>query len=98
MYMELDELKTAWQAIDRKITRDNEVSFALYRDRKLDRTLSRLRPMRWGQVIQLIAGIGIVALAGLLWSTKPSGIAVIAAGVAVHLYGIVCIVFAAVVL
>jgi len=96
-FMELDELKSAWQVLDRKITREAEVSFALYRERKLDKTRSTLRPIRRGQVLQLIWGIGIVFLAGLLWSTKPTAVATIAAGVTVQLYGIVCIIFAAVV-
>jgi hypothetical protein len=96
--MEIDELKSAWQVLDRKISRESAIQFAFYRDRKLDQTRSSLLPLRRGQVVQLFAGAGIVLLAGLLWSKKNTDIPNIAAGIAVHLYGIVCIISAAVVL
>lgn len=98
MFMEIDELKSAWQVLDRKISRESAIQFAFYRDRKLEQARSSLQPLRRGQIVQLFAGIGVLLLAGLLWSTKVKGISVIVAGVVVHLYGIACIVSAAVVL
>jgi hypothetical protein len=96
--MEIDELKSAWQVLDQKISRESAIQFAFYRDRKLDQTRSSLLPLRRGQVVQLFAGAGIVLLAGLLWSKKITDIPNIVAGIAVHLYGIACIISAAVVL
>jgi hypothetical protein len=96
--MELDELKSAWQVLDRKLARDSAINLALYRDRKLDQARSSLQGLRRGQVVQLIAGIGIILFAAVLWSRQPTAISIILAGVAVQLYGIACIISAGVVL
>jgi hypothetical protein len=96
--MELDELKSAWQVLDRKLARDSAINLALYRDRKLDQARSSLQGLRRGQVVQLIAGIGIILFAAVLWSKQPTAISIILAGVAVQLYGIACIISAGVVL
>jgi hypothetical protein len=96
--MELDELKSAWQFLDRKLSRESAINLALYRDQKLDQVRFSLQPLRREQVVQLLAGIGIVVFAGFLWSAKPTAISIILAGVAVQLYGIACIISAGVVL
>ena len=96
--MELDELISAWQVLDRKLSRESAINLALYRDRKLDQVRSSLQPLRWQLVVQLLAGIGIVLFAGFLWSTQPRAISIILAGAAVQLYGIACIISAGVML
>jgi len=96
--MELDELKSAWQILDKKISREYTISLASYHERKLEQARSSLQPLRRGQIIQLLAGCGVLIFAVLLWSTKPTAISVIVAGVVVHLYGIASIGFAGVVL
>ncbi len=96
--MELDELKSAWQVLDRKLSRESAINLALYRDRKLDQVRSSLQPLRRQLVAQLLAGIGIILFTGYLWSTQPTAISIILAGVAVQLYGIACIISAGVVL
>lgn len=96
--MELDELKTAWQTLDRRLARDSAINLQLHRDHRLDRMRSSLRPLFWGQVVQVLFGIGFVVLAALLWSSQPTDAAVITAGVTVHAYGIACILVAGIVL
>lgn len=96
--MELDELKSAWQVLDRKLSRESAINLALYRDRKLDQVRSSLQPLRRQLVAQLLAGIGIILFAAVLWSKQPTAISIILAGVAVQLYGIACIISAGVVL
>ncbi len=96
--MELDELKAAWQTLDQRLQREQAISLALYSHHKLDSTRSSLRPLYMGQLVQLFGGILIILLAGLLWSTKPTAIPVIVAGVIVHVYGIACVIMAALVL
>lgn len=96
--MELDELKAAWQSLDQQLKRDHALNLALYTNQKLTSTRSSLRPLVWGQVLQLVMGISVILLAAALWSTRPAAVSVIVAGVMVHVYGIVCIVGAAVML
>ena len=96
--MELDELKSAWQTLDQRLQREEAINLALYKHQKLDSTRSSLRPLHFGQLLQLFGGLFVIFLAGLLWSTKPTAIPVISAGVIVHLYGIACVITAGVVM
>lgn len=96
--MELDELKTAWEALNQQMKRDSAINLAIYTDQKLTSARRTLRPLFWGQALQIFFGIPFVLLAAALWSTKPHAISVIVAGVVVHAYGVGCIVCAGVVI
>ncbi len=86
--MEIDELKQAWQTLGRQLERQEATQFALLRDRKLDKVRRSLRPLFWGQIVQIFFGVLFIALATLLWRSSPSFVSVIVAGVLVHAYGI----------
>jgi hypothetical protein len=96
--MELDDFKSAWQALDQRLARDSAINLQLFRDHRLDKARSSLRPLFWGQVLQMGFGVAFIALAALLWSSKPEVASVIAAGVVVHAYGVACILMAGIVL
>ncbi|MGH8678458.1 MAG: hypothetical protein ACREUQ_08935 [Burkholderiales bacterium] len=96
--MELDELKTAWQALDKRLERDSAINLQLLRDRRIEKARSSLRPLYWGQVMQVLIGLLFIAAAALLWSTQPDAVPVIIAGVVVHAYGVACIMMAGIVL
>ena len=92
--MELDELKVTWQALDRKLQQSNAIQLQLFKDGRLKGMRSSLRPLFWGQVVQLLFGIPFLALAVLLWSSGHDLPAhVIAAGIVVHAYGVAVIAF-----
>jgi hypothetical protein len=97
--MEPDDLKTAWQALNRRLERQDAINLQLLREKKLDRTRSTLRPLLWGQVAQILFGIPFILLAALLWMRAhalPDGLplAALLAGIAVQVYGIATIAFA----
>lgn len=96
--MELDELKSAWQRLDQQLQQQHRLDLQVFRQAKLDRMKSGLRPLFWGQIAQIAFGLPFIALAVLLWASGPQGIAVIAAGVVVHVYGVVTVIAASVVL
>jgi hypothetical protein len=96
--MELDELKSAWQALDRKLELENMLRLDDLRERKLGKVNGSLRPLFWGQIAQILFGIPFIALAALLWMTGPESASVIAAGVVLHAYGVITIITASVVL
>ena len=96
--MELDELRQAWQALGRQLERHDALQLRLLRERRLDRARRHLRPLAWGQALQILVGAGMVALAALLWASAPAIPAAIAAGVCVHLYGLATIAAAGLVL
>ncbi len=96
--MELEELKTTWETLNQHMKRENAISLALYTDRKLANARSRLRPLFFGQILQLFFGLAFLFLAAALWSSGPTAISVIVAGVAVNAYGVGCIIAAGVVM
>jgi hypothetical protein len=96
--MELDEMKAAWETLNQQLKRENAISLAMLTHQKLTSTRSGLRPLVWGQILQILFGIPFLLLAAVLWSTKPHAISVIVAGVVVHAYGIGCIITAGVIL
>jgi hypothetical protein len=96
--MELEELKSAWQALDRQLKRESAITLAMYTDQKLAGARSTLRPLARGQMLQLFGGMLVLLLSGLLWSTGPTAISVIVAGVVVNAYGIASVISAGMVL
>ncbi len=92
--MELDELKATWQSLDRRLQQHNAINLQLFRDSRLDKARSRLRPLFWGQIAQILFGLLFVLMAAALWSRQPETASVVIAGVIVHLYGVVTIALA----
>ena len=97
--MEPEALKAAWQALGRQIERSEAIQFELLRDKKLDRARSSLRPLFWGQLVQVLFGTVFVLLASLLWmraghQAESLPLAVLLAGIVVHAYGIATIALA----
>lgn len=97
--MELDDVKSAWQALDRRLQIDNSLKLHELRERTLAKTRSSLRPLFWGQLMQIVLmGIPCILLAAMLWTSKHTFASVIVAGVVLHAYGVLTIIGAGVVL
>lgn len=90
--MELDDLKSTWQALDRQLQLDNTLKLHDLRERKLDKTRRSLRPLFWGQIAQMVFGLAFILLAALLWMSKPEHASAIVAGILVQAYGIVTVI------
>ena len=96
--MELDDFKSAWQAIDRRLELDNRLKLRDLRERTVHKARGSLRPLFWGQIAQILFGIPFILLAALLWMSEPAHLSSIIAGVLVHAYGVLTIIGAGVVL
>lgn len=95
--MELDEMKLAWQALDSRLDRQYALDVQLFRDRKLDKLKRGLRPLVWGQVLQMLIGaLGLLVLAPI-WVAHWHDPAVLLSGIVMHLYCIGLIVVGALV-
>ena len=81
--MELDDFKSAWQSLDRRLQRDDTLKLHELRERKLDKARGSLRPLYWGQVVQILFGVPFILLASLLWMSHPAHASSIVAGVLV---------------
>ena len=93
--MELDDMKLAWAGLDQRLDKQYALNFQLLRDGKLDKARRGLRPLVWGQAIQLTVGVLVTIWAGAFWATRWHVVHLLICGLLVHLYGILLIVFAA---
>lgn len=92
--MEPDELKTAWQALGQQLERHQHIQWQLLKDSKLDRVRRGLRPLYWGQALQMLLGIGLVVLGIACWSRNVQVPGLFANGILVHAFGVVTLAMA----
>ena len=94
-HSELDDLKAAWQTLNRTLERQHALALHQFREKKLGRCQAGFRPLVIGQIIQIIGG-GLLALCGGSFWVDHLGVAhLMIYGLSVHLYGIMLIVFGA---
>ncbi|TWI01002.1 hypothetical protein IP90_02624 [Luteimonas cucumeris] len=86
--MELDELKAAWQTLDHRLQQHNAINLQLFKDNKLDKARSSLRPLLWGQLLQMGLGIGLILLGVACWTRNTDVAGLLVAGVLVHAFGV----------
>lgn len=95
--MELDEMKLAWQMLDHRLEQQHALNVQMFRDGRLDKMRRGLRPLAWGQALQMVIGVlGLLVLAPI-WIAHRNDPAVLISGVAVHVYCVGLIVLGAVV-
>src|SRR5688572_5439974 len=63
-YMELDDLKQAWQALDERIVVVHTLQTDTLKELKLDQAASVLRPVRWLLWLQIALGLAFAVLLG----------------------------------
>lgn len=94
--MELDDLKAAWQTLDARLSRQNQLQFELLRERKLDTARRGLRGLVVGQWLQLLLGVGLILLGVACWTRNTDVPGLFATGVALHAFGVLTTVLAAI--
>ncbi len=93
--MDLDEMKQAWTDMSLRQDGIEALLRAGLRDRRMDRARGALRPLWWGQILQLAIGIALAGCGGALWASHLHMPGVLVCGLVVHAYGLLLIVFAA---
>ncbi|RAN80061.1 hypothetical protein B5P43_12690 [Bacillus sp. SRB_336] len=94
MSMELDEMKQAWQALDRHIERQQTLNLLLLRESRLDRLRHGLRPLVWGQAVQIAFGVATMLWGISFWTTHMGVMHQMACGILVQVFGVLMIAFA----
>jgi len=93
--IELDDLKSAWQSLNRNRERQHTLALHQFKETKQARFRSGFRPLIVGQIIQLIAGVLLAGFAGSFWVDHIGTPHLMFYGISLHAYGIMFIVFAA---
>ncbi len=93
--METEDLKAAWQSLDRQLQQHNRLNLALVRDTKIDKARRGLRPLLVGQLLQAALGVGLILLGLACWSRNIEVPGLFASGIALHAFGVLTVVMAA---
>jgi hypothetical protein len=93
--MELDDFKSAWQEMDRRLAGQAVLTRQLWLMHGADKARRHLRPLWVGQLIQLFAGIVLVLMAVAFWSRHRDSTHLLVYGIALHVYGLMFIISAA---
>lgn len=92
--MELDEMKLAWQQLNQRLDQQQALNLRLYREGRLDKLRHGLRPLVWGQSIQLAFGVLFMLIGTAYWTSHLDVLHRIVLGVMVQSFGIVMVAFA----
>ena len=92
--MELDDFKSAWQSLNQRLDRQDAINLQLLTERKRDRLHASLRPLFWGQLLQILLGTGLVLLGIACWKNNLHAMGYLLAGIVLHAFGIANIAFA----
>lgn len=58
--MELDDMKLAWQTLDRRLDLQNALQLFQVRQSQLDKARGRLRRLYWGKIVQILFGDALI--------------------------------------
>ena len=86
--MELDDMKAAWLELDRRLDTQAALNLHMFKEGKLDRLRRGLRPLVWGQSIQIAIGALIAMWGGGFWFDHRDVPHLLIAGLIVHAAGI----------
>ena len=90
--MNLEQMQLAWKQLDSRLERQELMVRLELRDRRLNRARLGLRPLFWGQVVQIFFGVFVILLAVAHWTAFRYSPHQFAAGVIVHIYGVLTII------
>ena len=93
-FADLDDIKRTWQQIDRRLERQHALAMAQFQEGRMRRMQSGLRPLYWGQWLQVIVGALFMVAAARVWYAHWDVQHLRIAGLLVQGYGLVAIVCA----
>lgn len=91
---ELDDLKAAWETLNRNLERQHTLALHQFKESKLTRFRSGLRPLATGQVLQLVCGLILAAFSAQFWLKHLGAYHLMIYGILFQGYGIMLAGFA----
>lgn len=96
--MENSDIKLAWEALNRRLERQETFISSQLQERQLKKARYALWPLFIGQLVQMSVGIGFILLGVATWQPHADVPHVLLAGLSMHAYGILIAVLAGVML
>ena len=88
-------MKLAWQTLGRQLERQNALNLQLFRQGRADRLRRHLRPLVWGQSLQIVLGIVLMLWGISFWSTHTDVWQAMACGIVMQAFGTLALIFPA---
>lgn len=89
--VDFDDLKLAWQILDRRVERQHTLALLAFKDRQAGKARASLRPLVWGQVAQIAIGVALMLAALKVWRTEWAVVHLRAAALILHAYAVLLI-------
>lgn len=96
--MDANELRTAWQSLERRMARSEQLQRAVLHEARIARVRAHLRPMKIGHWLQAALGAGLIALGVACWTRNTDVAGLLLAGLVVHAFGLLTLIAAGVIL
>jgi hypothetical protein len=93
--MELDDMKASWTLINQRLEQQQVLNLQIFKDNKLDRAKRALRPLKWGQILQIAAGGYFMLQWGPYWVAHRDATHLMICGLTMHAYGLMLVLTAA---
>jgi hypothetical protein len=90
--MELDELKAAWQVLERRLDESEARNLTLLRETKLEKTRRAMQALAWGQVLQVALWIAVLAVVVRFWIAHRGTPHLLTFGLVLHAYAVLTLV------
>ena len=90
--MELDDMKTAWLVLDRRLERQEALNLRTFREGRLDRLRASLRPMLIGRIVQILAGAILAMTFAPFWIEHLATPHLVVIGASLHAYALLLII------
>lgn len=90
--MELDELKQAWQALDRRLQQQKEINLQLLTESHMRKAKSGLRWLQACSIVQIAIGAAMVVFCARFWLSHLDNAALMLSGMVLHAYGVAMII------
>ena len=87
--IELDDFRSAWAALHAWLSRSNALNLQLVRGQKVVGARRSLRPLLWGQIAQMLFGLGLASIAVAFWTQHRESPVLLTMGIVLHAYGVV---------
>lgn len=90
--MNLEDMKAAWEILDKRLAEQNRLALQALADNRIDRAKSALKPLALGLGVQILFGVALAVTFATFWIRHLDSIHLVVAGLLVHAYGLLLII------
>ena len=90
---ELDQLKAAWRTLEQRLEQQHALELQALLERRRERARRGLRPLAWGQALQILVGFAGALVFAPFWIAHRHEPALLVSGLVLHAYCIGLIAF-----